>query len=1536
MARHLRRKHPHLHHSQDASSVATTTNERLYTGGISNISGPSSMSSFAPSTGYSMLSLRSPFNHGIGPVQRRCEESCNLLDPPRRPTTSYSDIYGRDSIPPSPKAPSPILWHSVSNSRLPGHSYSMPSIQQGESMRPFANLPNNTLKEDPDAHAQSRPPHSFSNSSESMDRAYPARRLLSDHDVHYHRSDWTPTFENHYAGGSADRSLAQAPPVYPIPWHEDEGSHIHNGDQGGLTAPECTSSGAMTPSLGHNRHDYTNMGYTQPAMPTGLPSTATTPSGVAPSAEAELLQSEFFVESMQPRGEDVSWASLDPCMLTVPSAERVRVEAGFEPSHHCADASLTLSGRSASPSGPSAIAADTYFAVNFRGLCDQTATAEPPNPRQVEQIMAELGIDFGPAPGVPGDASQNFFSQGAFAQPDAGVSAAPLIPSQDGMPATWAPERLVPIATNFQHQSLSQAQSSQSTVYLPSLSESQNEYLGLTATSHRRSMDRVMSSASMPFDTKSQIHASHRRTPSLANDFDESLGRSAQVSGEAVEFHKTSANDATANFHKPHESSLLQRAARDEEGGGKSAQIGDSPHPSGTSSSIQHHQDSPSPRAAFESRREGQNSFKDADAEGVSMMPTPAAICAPRQDHGPPSALIDKAGGELDDVPLSENAPQRKSSAYIASSAVSSDQLQLVVERFRVFAQLCQDHMRPSTEMLDCLAPLLPKVIHADAPLFHPKMVGSRKVHSAEEASALLSLASLRCSDPHLKEEGHKLICFLFGLVVLSYKHTLHVDGKHQSLLNCFLLIGMHGVRQTTPDLWHKFEENREAILLDVLKAEKRNADLDTNMDRIDAAKVQDLPEEELFMLWSRWYEHESRKRTLLLSAILDSQSSSYFSPFQMDLSARPVGPRCQFLLAHALEPCPDTVFLAWPPKAWATRLADSVSLPSAKGADIAFHDNRATSIAASLTEQLLRPHVAHVHGTPYHPHFRSSFDFGSGHLGQGSKISSSGYDQTEHARKEASAHYLEVANEPSKSTQGTRQQSKAQEYKQENQEGGPAGQARIVSQLYMSALLEAVHGAWMTDSGWYRAPAWGARALAEQLIIDVDDFDPETATLSDLPGWRRGRTLHATQVAHALMNWSEMFSGWKDGCHTRGDEAAAKLGLKLTDDAHQSTIRWQAIFLGLCAPLRALCFHLDSSSRANSTERERYRRISVLLGIWTDSAYCRRALVHAGTILTLVCAAKKTSSERLGPTSSHAVYMSLVVLATVSKILGEKDAPSKRAPNQAGSLQEELIPTKKVWSTLLKHCREDDMERKESKTTGLGNGRKVEGGSDNSEEWIRVRFWHRKFQYLGLAGIFREHEQEDKQEEYADWRMSVSAAAGVGSSVGSFRGIRSRPRWSSFVGDARWPRARRETIHVHQSTSESHRRPSQTTTTTWPQDPDRDLLRRHLRNTVAGTNPSTETRRWILQGATQNATFCGLPLWSADHMEESRDSSSRGHNDAAKTLSREHLREVVTWVHEDNPAWCFSQEYTSLLLRALRDPSDHRTSDSFSAVTST
>lgn len=1385
-------------------------------------------------------------------------------------------------------------------------------------MRPYESRQNHPMKLEQHCQTSHGAPSFGSSAFDLVGRSSLIREAANEQNMSVYGSDWTGTTNFDHTGSNHAGTLSQ------FSWEHREGHapYLQHNQHTGWQAAQASSYEHILPTPQLSRREAVRSGYID-NVPSEVPPLAHQVADF--QAQTDNAQSEFFIGAMPSRTDPTCWTSLDPSMLTTQHAERVLIESALDSIQLCPGVSLAPTNPSVSPCDASATMAGTYLPIEFRNMSQQAAPVDPPNAQQVEQIMADLGIDLGSNQGSAINTSHDFSSQSSSARHEHTLTATPLIPSQTAVSAPWTAERFVPSGSSLHPHLLSQNQSSQSSAYLPSLTASQNEYLGPNASSHRRTLDRTWSSASMPFDTASQTRASQFDSQGFGSELDDNLRCQPEAKAAKPDVTDDPAMSAFTdpNFNKPDDSNPSQRADKVEEGGKRSV-CDDADR--GQVISV--------PRKCCDSDSRSQDAFMTAskmegNSQSDSFVPSNIALNRTASSMRPPRRdrvsfaepdVDEPVPVEIDETSLPASGQQQGDPALNSTSAVSGDQLKLVVDRFRAFAQLCQDHLRPSSEMLQSSAPLIPQVIRADAPFYHPMMLGAQKTHSLEEAFALLSLASLQSNDSNVKEEAHRLMYFLYGLVMLSYRHTFHLGGKLQSFLNCVLLVEMYGLRQPSPDLWHKLEQNRESILLDVLRVHTQSSALDAAMDRIEPTSLDKMREEELSQLWTRWYEHESWKRTLLLCAIHDSQASCFFSPFKIDLSARPDGPRCQFLLARVHEPCTDTLFFAWPPTAWASRLVASTSLPSTKSARVAFKDGKPVSIAACLTEQLLRPHVAHQSSSTAPPRFRSSFDFGATRIdAQSSKYSTSVADKETRTNLAGAGPSVEIEDASGMPARSSRRPSHAgpQDAACEGKNAHPT--ARVVSQLYMSALLEAVHGAWMADSGWYQTPAWGASALPEQLGIDADDFDVGNSSLIDLPGWRVGRTLQAAQVAHALMNWSEMFSGCKDACRTSGDEAAARHGLKVTDDAHFLTVRWQAIFLGLCAPLQSLCFYLDAGRESSAADRERRRRIAMLLQIWVDSAYCRRALVHAGTILTLLCAARMGGKrERLGPATSHAAFMSLVVLACTSMILRDLRSSFGSTEFTTEQPREELVPVKEVWPTLLgavDRSQEGNFADAMEETDDVGK-------SIQSQEWLRVRFWHRRFQLIGLAGIFREHGEQGSAAGFTDWRASVSGAAGLGPPFGLRRLSHSLPRSSSFAGEAQPPNVRRA-IFERNHTAGDHRRASHAQFHTPQHDPDRDLLRRHLHvNTASTTNASSETRRWILQGSTHLATFCGLALWNIEGSAASEDAEDgrlrRDTSATSNVMGCGELRKLVEWVREGNPSWCFGREYTDLLLGAL------------------
>lgn len=120
MARHLRRKHPHLYTSHEAASTATTGVERLFTGGASSVASSSTaVDSFASPAGYSTLSLRSPFDNGNNStLPRRHDDARTFSDTFGRPTTSPEQSH-REALLRSQIGATSAQWRHHTSSRVP-------------------------------------------------------------------------------------------------------------------------------------------------------------------------------------------------------------------------------------------------------------------------------------------------------------------------------------------------------------------------------------------------------------------------------------------------------------------------------------------------------------------------------------------------------------------------------------------------------------------------------------------------------------------------------------------------------------------------------------------------------------------------------------------------------------------------------------------------------------------------------------------------------------------------------------------------------------------------------------------------------------------------------------------------------------------------------------------------------------------------------------------------------------------------------------------------------------------------------------------------------------------------------------------------------------------------------------------------------------------------------------------------------------------------------------------------------------------------
>jgi hypothetical protein len=404
-------------------------------------------------------------------------------------------------------------------------------------------------------------------------------------------------------------------------------------------------------------------------------------------------------------------------------------------------------------------------------------------------------------------------------------------------------------------------------------------------------------------------------------------------------------------------------------------------------------------------------------------------------------------------------------------------------------------------------------------------------------------------------------------------------------------------------------------------------------------------------------------------------------------------------------------------------------------------------------------------------------------------------------------------------------------------------------------------------------------------------------------------------------MNWSEMFSS---RLMVNRDEPAMNFssGPRVSDDLFYLTIRWQDIFLDLCAPMQSLCYFLGHINVSDQAMPKRKERITRLLRTWVNSEHGRRSLIHASTILTLYQIAKQAGQrERVGPPTAHAVYSALAVIAVAFILLRQNTVKKLRQLSIPSS--EELVLVRDVWCDML----QDDSQ---SISPLLNSGRirhskEHNGDADSNikgrEVWLWVQYWHRRFEYIGMAGIFSV--ASTNPDAFADWQGAPLHGLNTAVVPNGLAAIL-RQRYASFAGEPVQPVARRGTVDG--SVAMDHRKQSQERSEARYEVIDSSTLPEHsmaVMDHASASQSGTDTRRWILHGTTEAATFCGLKLACASQPKPSKSKSKYGATSQVGTLTQKHLRQMVYSFQKDQPLWCYSGDYASLLLGALHDDSD-------------
>ncbi len=511
--------------------------------------------------------------------------------------------------------------------------------------------------------------------------------------------------------------------------------------------------------------------YTSSALPSGLTSAAMTAEASSFSMRDDVLQSEFFVGALssQKRRSHLCQPRSVHCTDAANRASPNRIGAGPDPQlSNAAFPNLVLA--SVAPTHRP-LHAPPRRLTPFSASTSARSASTPALPlHRVRASGADHGrsrhtLWFEQAPTT--DVSPAFSLPTSFAQP--------LVPSQAHMvPA-------VPV-----HQALhSQADSSQSSVFLPSLTASQTEYLGPNAISHRRTINRVWSSASHAFDASSQTRGDISSTQMTAGEYDESLGRQAAAAMklESQEDMAIDTSSSVPNFNKPHDLFPAQRAAWNEEGGSKSARREDGFLEGSTLTAAR--------RSLFPVVGKGFRIQRRCLPVPPSFprirrtIPRASLLLPPRWVRPSNSAFV----SELERAEASERDGRRRAYLHHRRSAATllcyhfdfAYQRRSVAACHRSIPCFCAAMSRPYAPISRDARKSHTSSAENDPcgrTLLSSTMTGSQKAHSPEEVFALLSLASLQSSDATLQEEGHRLICFMWGLVLLSYRHTLHLAAS--------------------------------------------------------------------------------------------------------------------------------------------------------------------------------------------------------------------------------------------------------------------------------------------------------------------------------------------------------------------------------------------------------------------------------------------------------------------------------------------------------------------------------------------------------------------------------------------------------------------------------------------------------------------------------------------------------------------------------------------------------------------------------------
>ncbi|PWN52939.1 hypothetical protein IE53DRAFT_360401 [Violaceomyces palustris] len=508
-------------------------------------------------------------------------------------------------------------------------------------------------------------------------------------------------------------------------------------------------------------------------------------------------------------------------------------------------------------------------------------------------------------------------------------------------------------------------------------------------------------------------------------------------------------------------------------------------------------------------------------------------------------------------------------------------------------------------------------------PFAPPSVIRSRSIHSCEEVTSFLHLGSIFHHDEDIRNEGFDV--FRYMNWILCFQGSVRI-GFGESKLNIakqLLMSIMHSIM--CPD---RYIFERVSCLWQTHSCWVRHKDWRTLCTEMEVGHQDDdrgsvitqdsvsrLSGKELYDFWHRWFKNEYKKRVLLVMGILDSQHSGFCHPatrteaqmekhlnfpLPMNVESKAVA---QILVAEATEPCPDQLFHAWPPEAWAEKVAQLASslLPNEK-----------PKMIGEMLEELLKPHLRFENDPQVVERRTTQFTL---------------YILLEHLH----GSWITDCNTLSDNAWKPRSQSK-------------------------DSRLNWRQGFSLTRASSDPGPTDDLSANFE-IRDNGQESDRTEQSASIASTSDSGSSLLCSSSASPQRSfWAESVSSGKGGtpCEREPGKVGNHLLLHGTwKDKFCLMVRWHSVSLELSVPMKALVTFVEGGLDTDKSSEEKERTRQELVE-WSKTAEARRASLHCGCILALFEYQMRDDGptrSKAVPHVSHAFFSSVLVLVALVKI---------------------------------------------------------------------------------------------------------------------------------------------------------------------------------------------------------------------------------------------------------------------------------------------